>query len=151
MTRVIVKALADQRYSVVASDGRHAFVADESEDEGGDGLGSSPHEILLASLGACTAITLRMYAERKQWPLQDVSVHLTHEKVSVADCSDCSPEDLAGADADGRIDRIESHISVRGDLSDEQSERLLEIAERCPVHRLLERRPKIVSTIRAQS
>jgi uncharacterized OsmC-like protein len=147
MNKVIVQSLQDHRYTVLANDGRHALISDEPTASGGDDLGSSPHELLLASLGACTAITLRMYAERKQWPLYEVSVHLTHEKVDASACADCTPEERAAADGQGRIDLIQSEISLRGDLTAEQTQRLLEIADRCPIHRLLRGRPRIVSSI----
>jgi uncharacterized OsmC-like protein len=147
VNKVIVQSLQDHRYTVLANDERHAFIADESASDGGDDLGPGPHELMLASLGACTAITLRMYAERKQWPLYEVSVHLTHDKVDASICADCTPEELASIDGEGRIDLIQSNISVRGDLTAGQMQRLLEIAERCPVHRLLAGRPRIVSEI----
>jgi uncharacterized OsmC-like protein len=143
VNKVIVQSLQDHRYTVLANDERHAFIADESASDGGDDLGPGPHELMLASLGACTAITLRMYAE----PLYEVSVHLTHDKVDASICTDCTPEELASIDGQGRIDLIQSNISVRGDLTAEQMQRLLEIAERCPVHRLLAGRPRIVSEI----
>jgi len=149
MRKVVVQSLPDKQYAVLASDGRHAFVLDESKEDGGDDLGPAPHEAVLAALGACTAITLRMYADRKQWPLYEVSVHLTHEKVRVEDCGECTDEDVRLANQDGRIDVIHTDISVRGDLDQAQVDRLLEIAQRCPVHRTLMGRPKIVSTITA--
>lgn len=106
----------------------HAFVADEPAASGGDNLGPDPYELLLAALGSCTSMTVRLYANRKQWPLDDIEVTLSHTRDYARDCEDC----------DGKIDVLERRIRLDGDrLSAEQRERLLEIANRCPVHRTL--------------
>ena len=147
MTTVVVQSLPDHSFTLLINDGRHALVADEPQTAGGDDLGPSPYELLLASLGACTAMTLFMYARRKEWRLYEVAVHLSHDKVYAKDCAYCSGEEIDAAGPQGRIDLIHNDISVRGDLTEEQTARLLEIAERCPVHRTLERPPKVVSTI----
>lgn len=110
--------------------GSHQLVADEPRSVGGTDRGATPYGLLLAALGACKSMTLRMYAERKKWPLERVSVRLKHEKIHVRDCEECES-------AEGRVDRIETSLRVTGDLTDEQRERLTEIAERCPVHRTL--------------
>ena len=109
--------------------GRHLLLADEPEPVGHD-TGASPYDLLLASLGACTSMTLRMYAERKQWPLDKVSVSLRHSRIHARDCVDCETES-------GQLDRIDRSIELTGDLDDDQRQRLLEIADRCPVHRTL--------------
>jgi putative redox protein len=110
--------------------GPHHLLADEPEDHGGSDAGPNPYELLLASLGACTGMTLRMYADRKQWPLERVHVRLTYSKIHAEDCLDCETKE-------GKVDRIERRLEFEGDLSDQQRQRLLEIADRCPVSRTL--------------
>ena len=106
------------------------IVADEPESVGGTNLGPTPYDLLTASLGACTSMTLRMYADRKQWPLEAVTVDLKYRKIHARDCERCES-------GEGKIDHIEREISLEGDLDDDQKQRLLEIADRCPVHRTL--------------
>lgn len=110
--------------------GRHAVLADEPESVGGGDLGPTPYDLLAAALGACTTMTLRMYAERKGWPLEEASVLLSHSRVHADDADRCE-------DREPRVDRLERTLSLRGDLDAEQRARLLEIADRCPVHRTL--------------
>ena len=109
----------------------HALVADEPPDLGGTGAGPTPYDHLLAALGSCTAITVRMYADRKGWPLQSVTVRLGHGRIHAKDCEECETES-------GRIDHIELELGLEGPLDDEQRQRLREIADRCPVHRTLD-------------
>jgi putative redox protein len=108
----------------------HRLVADEPEIAGGDDRGPTPYELLLAALGSCTSMTLLLYANRKNWPLEQVEVRLTHDRIHAKDCADCETKE-------GRIDTITREIRVAGTLTDEQRARLLEIAQRCPVHRTL--------------
>ena len=115
----------------------HFLRADEPVNYGGGDLGPSPYDLLLMSLGACTSMTLRMYAKRKKLPLEDVSIRLFHERVHAEDCIEC----------EARIERITRRISLVGDLNDEQRRKLLEIADKCPVHRTLESVPKIVTEL----
>ena len=105
-----------------------------------------PYELLLSGLGSCMAITLLMYARRKEWQVDEVSVELSHEKVHARDCAECTQDEIEAA-GNARIDVIRTAVSVRGDLSGEQTARLLGIANRCPVHRTLETPPKIISTL----
>lgn len=117
-------------FTVDIRTGRHAWVGDEPTSVGGHDLGPSPYDMLVAALGACTAMTMRMYAQRKQWPLGQVSVQLIHGKIHASDCADCETRA-------GKVDRIERVITITGDLDAQQRQRLLEIADMCPVHRTL--------------
>ncbi|MGH9895509.1 MAG: bifunctional alpha/beta hydrolase/OsmC family protein, partial [bacterium] len=110
--------------------GAHVLAADEPLSVGGTDTGPGPYDYLLAGLGACTAMTLRMYADRKQLPLDRISVRLGHGKIYAVDCEGCETRE-------GMIDRIERNIEVKGVLSEEQRSKLLEIAGKCPVHRTL--------------
>lgn len=110
--------------------GRHHLTADEPVDAGGLDSGPGPYDFLLAALGACTAMTVRLYADGKKLPLDRVTVRLSHEKIYATDCAECETKD-------GKIDRIERAITLEGALDDAQRQRLIEIAEKCPVHRTL--------------
>jgi uncharacterized OsmC-like protein/alpha-beta hydrolase superfamily lysophospholipase len=115
----------------------HQLMADEPVKSGGTNLGPTPYDLLLMSLGACTSMTLRVYANHKKIPLDDVEVTLEHERDHAEDCDGCND----------KIERLTRKITLTGDLSDEQRQRLLEIADRCPVHRTLESNPQIVSVL----
>jgi putative redox protein len=136
MRPVVVSSVAGDPYAQHVRVGPHEFLIDESV--GGD-EGPDPYETLVAALGACTAMTLRMYAKQKKMKLEDVSVRLTYNREHIKDCEDCSTR---------RVHKIEREITLTGDLSDEDRERLRDIAERCPVHRTLVEASEIVTTIK---
>jgi len=112
--------------------GSHRLLADEPLEVGGRDTGPTPYGLILAGLGACTSMTLEMYAQRKGWPLESVAVRLRHRKIYAQDCSDCETKE-------GMIDRIEREIELAGPLDAEQKAKLMEIADKCPVHRTLSR------------
>ena len=129
-------------FAVELRAGAHRMVADEPRELGGEDSGPTPYHFLLSGLGACTAMTLRMYAQRKAWPLEGVDVVLRHGRVHAKDCEDCES-------TSGRVDIIEREIVLSGPLAPEQHKRLIEIANKCPVHRTLENEIKVRTTERA--
>lgn len=138
MSETIVRSAGNLRQEITA--GSHRFYADEPIPAGGEDAGPNPYELLLAALGACTSMTLFMYARRKGWPLEDVEVRLSHHRDYARDCQDC-------ADQNVRIDVIDRRIALKGELDEAQKLRLLEIAEKCPVHRTLTGTIKINDTL----
>jgi uncharacterized OsmC-like protein len=147
--------------------GSHRLFSDEPKELGGENTGPSPYDLVAAALGACTSMTLGMYARRKMWPLASVTVRLWHSKIHANDCTDCDTKahrppsavpnqrgtsglaaleaspSCASSSEDKLLDRIDRYIELTGDLSDEQRNRLLEIADKCPVHQTLVRGMKI--------
>ncbi len=132
--------LSGQGFTTEVKTPSHHLIADEPEAVGGDNQGPTPYDLLMASLGTCTAMTLRMYADRKKWPLKEVTVFLNHDKVHVEDIQNSK-------DSSAKISRFERIIEVEGDLDDSQTKRLLEIANKCPVHRTLQETIKIETSI----
>lgn len=110
--------------------GVHEFVADEPVAVGGADAGPAPYDLLLAALGTCTVMTIRLYAQRRGYPLREVTVRLGHDRIHADDCADCETEN-------GYLDRIRRTVTLTGDLTDEQRADLLRIAGRCPVHKTL--------------
>lgn len=127
---VQIRETGNGRFEQRVRAGRHAWLADEPETNGGGDTGPTPYDLLLAALGTCTSMTLRMYAEHKGLSLDQVGVDLAHEKVHAEDCATCEHES-------GRVDRITRLVHIEGDLTPEQRQRLIEIADRCPVHQTL--------------
>ena len=130
MQKVTVKS-QPQPYTVTITNSRHRWIADEPPDKGGADAGPSPFEMLLSSVGACVAITVQMYAGRKNWPLEGVVIDLEHSKIQAEDCDDCETET-------GKISEIKLSPALEGSLSEKQKERIFQIAGRCPVKRSLE-------------
>ena len=120
--------------------GPHHLTADEPVAAGGTNSGPTPYDLLLAALGACTSITVGMYARRKNWPLQAVVVRLRHARIHAEDCAACETKA-------GTLDRIECELELAGPLSTEQRSKLLEVSEKCPVHRTLQSRIEIQTSL----
>ncbi len=137
---VVVRDVEPERLAQDIVVGPHLLRADEPRAVGGDDTGPTPYGLLLAGLGACTAMTLRLFAKRKNWPLGEVEVRLRHDKIHANDCAECET-------GTGKIDRIEKEISLGGSLSSDQRARLLEIADRCPVHRTLHSEVRVESSL----
>ncbi len=137
----VVVRIGREKYTTEIAARNHAILVDEPKKYKGKDAGMTPYELLLASLGSCTAITLRMYADRKEWDLREVKVHLEHFKQHAKDCNSCSK-------SDNKIDKFVREIKLKGNLTEEQKQRLLQIANRCPVHRTLENTIKIETKLR---
>jgi putative redox protein len=128
MAIVVVQSSENLKQEITA--GNHLLTADEPVEAGGDDAGPDPYSYLLAALGACTSMTLHLYAKQKKWNLQSVTVTLEHERIHAKDCAQCETKE-------GKLDRIWREIRMEGELTQEQQRRLREIAMRCPVHRTL--------------
>ena len=142
---VRVMETGEGKFQNAVQAGRHRLFADEPESVGGLDSGPSPYDFLSVALGACTSMTLRLYAEHKKLALGRISVDVSHAKIHAKDCDECTEEERAGS---GRIDRFERVISVEGEVTNEVRDKLLEIADKCPVHRTLEAGAKVKSTLR---
>jgi len=138
---VLVRETGKGKFTNEVVAGPHTIVMDEPTSVGGLDTGMNPYDLLLAALGGCTSMTLRMYAERKKLALDRVGVRLSHQKIHAQDCEDCETKE-------GKVDLIERELEIDGDLNAATRQRLLEIADMCPVHRTLESENKIVTRLR---
>jgi uncharacterized OsmC-like protein len=140
MNEVRVKLTMKEGFRTQITAGANTLIADEPKEVGGTDEGPSPYELLLAALGACTAMTLKMYVERKKLPITDVEVSLTFDRIHIDDCESCVKEERLN---DQEVQHISRLIYVTGDVTEEQKERLLYIAGRCPVHVTLHSNPHV--------
>ncbi len=135
-----VAASLEDKFTTHLKLGDHYFIADESTDDGGNNFGPSPYQYLSAGLAACTAMTIQMYARRKKWEVLNVTVHINHNKDYALDCESCESDSA-------KIDTFTRKIKFEGLLSDDQKKRLLEIAEKCPVHKTLHSGTQIITKL----
>ena len=136
MTQIIAK-INRSKYKTIVATGNHELIADEPVPLGQD-LGPNPYDFLLTALGTCVTMTLRMYADRKGWNLEEVQVHLEQSRVYAEDCEDCESQD-------GYVHLIEKKLKFIGELTEEQAQRLLEISDKCPVNKTLSNEIKILT------
>ena len=132
----VMANLGAEGYTTQIVAGKHHFIADEPERIGGKDLGPNPYELISAALAACTSMTLQMYARRKKWQLENVETHVSHSKKHSVDCENCE-------DDSAKIDHFDREMIIEGDLDKKQTERLLEIADKCPVHKTLKSQARI--------
>ena len=144
MEDVVVAETGQGKFQVAVHAGPHRFLADEPTDVGGSDTGPSPYDLISAALGACTAMTLRMYVRHKKIELGLVTVMVRHNKVHAKDCLECTDDERSGS---GKIDRFERVISIDGGAPDDLVDKIAEIAAKCPVHRTLEHASKVVTTV----
>jgi putative redox protein len=128
------------KFTVDITVAEHHLVGDEAKEIGGDDAGPAPHEFLLAGLGACTVMTVKLYAAHKQWPLEHVSVRLTRRKIKAADCPDCRT-------TEGEVEEMTREVTLTGPLDADTRAKLLDIANKCPVHKTLTGEIKIRTTL----
>ena len=136
--RVVVQETRAGKFQQNVTVGPHRLIADEPVAAGGQDTGPGPYDFVLTGLGACTSMTMRMYADRKSLPLERVTVTLKHSKIHAKDCAECETRE-------GMLDQIEREIAIEGPLDDEQRKKLMEIADKCPVHRTLHSEIRIVT------
>lgn len=128
---VVVSSTGNGKFQQKISVGQHSLLADEPKADGGDDTGPTPYDFLKMALGACKSMTLTMYAERKNLPLEGVKVYVKHDKIHAQDCVDCETKE-------GKLDQFSCEIVLKGDdLTDDNRKRLIEIADKCPVHKTL--------------
>jgi putative redox protein len=132
---------ADEPFKTTLTAGKHEIISDEPPSvEGGQDQGPDPYDLLLMSLGTCTAMTMKMYARGKKWPVEDIYIEMRHNKRHADDCADCES-------SSSKIDTIEKELIIKGDLSQEQLDKLLDISKKCPVHRTLMSEMSINTTV----
>ncbi len=136
-----IEATLTTGYQVQISGNGHTWLADEPVSSGGADSGPSPYEMLLGALAACTCMTIAMYCQRKEWPLDGIAVRFTHDRVHAKDCEECDQDDK------GLLDRVQGTVSVTGDFTDEQRERIQSIAGRCPVNKTLSKGVTIIEDV----
>ncbi len=134
----VVAQLEEEGYTTYLKAGNHQLIADEPKEFGGSDFGPTPYDYLSAALAACTSMTLQMYARRKKWPVGIVETHVNHSKIHVLDCENCE-------EGKAKIDTFERIITFTGELDEKQTKRLIEIADKCPVHKTLEDRVNIIT------
>ncbi len=138
MREILVKYIRNLQQE--ASIGEHRLIIDEPKEFGGDGKGPNPYDLLLASLGGCTAMTIISYARRKDIPLEGLQIRLRHDKIYAKDCEECTVQE-------GKLDQITREIYLQGPMTDEQKDLLRDIAKRCPVHRTLTSENRVIDTL----
>jgi putative redox protein len=136
----IVIERGDGKFTQTIETSGHNLIADEPESYGGNNRGPSPYDLLLSALGACTSMTLRIYAEHKKIDLEQVAVKLSHSRIHAEDCADCETKN-------GQVDLIEKEIEVKGSFDEATRQKLLQIADKCPVHKTLTHEIKIRSKL----
>jgi putative redox protein len=139
-TIVTVEEAGPGQFAEIVRAGRHVLSADEPFSAGGTDSGPNPYEYLLGALGTCTTMTLRMYIKRKNWPVGRIVVRLEHDHIYAQDCADCEQKDA-------KLNQIKRVIRFEGDLDDERRQRLLEIANKCPVHQTLTSKIEIATSL----
>jgi putative redox protein len=135
----IIARIGKTKYETELSNGTHHLIGDEPTPEGAD-KGPSPYDYLMMALGSCTAMTVRMYADRKNWDLEEVEVHLTQDRVHAKDCEDCES-------SEGYVHKIRKELRFKGNLDEKQITRLKDISAKCPVHRTMENEIRIESEL----
>jgi uncharacterized OsmC-like protein len=139
----VVASLVDrEKFTTQIKAGKHYLVADEPESIGGNDFGPSPYDLVSSALAACTAMTIRMYADRKKWPIEEVNIHIEHSKIHADDCNTCEHSNSS------KIDKFLRVIELKGDLDESQRIKLMEIADKCPVHRSLHSEIQIESIMK---
>ena len=142
MSRVIIQSLPDYTHAqLLTSDGR-SLIADEPSSDDGNDLGPTPYELLMWALGACTSMTIQMYARRKGYPLEEVAIEVDHKRTHLEDCEECVQDGETG-----RIEVLSRKIVLRGPLTDAQRDDLLRVAQKCPVHKTIQSNPRIIDTV----